>query len=109
MGNRRQPLATSCTSYLCVRWLPRPVYGRYWRRDREAIVRLREGLLLPQEAIEPQAPRGVQVGRTLLRVEMGDGWRQRLRWALEQLAAASKVGEAHPKVDGAHGSESLKV
>ncbi len=77
--------------------------------DREAIVRLREGLLLPQEAIEPQAPRGVQVGRTLLRVEMGDGWRQRLRWALEQLAAASKVGEAHPKVDGAHGSESLKV
>ena len=64
--------------------------------ERETVVRLREGLVLHGEAIEAQAPRGVHVGRTLLRVEMGDGWRERLRRALEQLAGATLEEERPP-------------
>ena len=54
----------------------------------EAAVRLREAQVLPREALERQAPRGVHVGRTMLRVELSEGWRERLRRALEQVAAA---------------------
>ncbi len=55
--------------------------------DGAAVVRLQEGETLPQEALEGTAARGVHVGRTVLRVELGDGWRDRLRQTLEQLAA----------------------
>ena len=60
--------------------------------DREAVVRLKEGLLLPSEALEAGAPRGVRVGRTMLQIELGEGWRERLRRALEGLASA-KAGQ----------------
>jgi len=56
----------------------------------EAVVRLKEGLVLPHEAIAGRAPKGVHVGRTLLRVELSDRWRERLRQALEQLKTTTK-------------------
>jgi len=59
--------------------------------DAQAVVRLKEGLLLPSEALEGGAPRGVHVGRATLRVELGEGWRERLRRALEQVASANTI------------------
>jgi transcription-repair coupling factor (superfamily II helicase) len=57
--------------------------------DGQAVVRLKEGSVLPKEALEPRAPKGVHVGRTLLRVDLSGGWRRRLRQALETLAEAA--------------------
>jgi transcription-repair coupling factor (superfamily II helicase) len=54
----------------------------------QAVVRLREGVVVPREALEPAAPRGVQVGRTLVRVSLERGWRARLTDTLEALAKA---------------------
>jgi transcription-repair coupling factor (superfamily II helicase) len=56
--------------------------------DGQAVVRLKEGSLVPKEELEPRAPKGVHVGRTLLRVDLNKGWRRRLRQALEALAEA---------------------
>src|SRR3990172_783619 len=61
--------------------------------DREAVVRLKEGLLLPSEALEAGAPRGVRVGRTMLQIDLGEGWRERLRRALEAVAV-TKIEQA---------------
>jgi transcription-repair coupling factor (superfamily II helicase) len=55
----------------------------------EAIVRLEDGVALPREALEARAPKGVQVGRTMLHVELGDGWRDRLQRALELVTAVT--------------------
>jgi transcription-repair coupling factor (superfamily II helicase) len=55
--------------------------------DGVAVVRLREGEALAREELEGVVAKGVQVGRTVLRVELGAGWRERLRRALEQVAA----------------------
>jgi transcription-repair coupling factor (superfamily II helicase) len=55
------------------------------------VLKLKEGFLVPREALEPRAPRGVHLGRTLVRVELGEGWRTRLREILESLAAAQPV------------------
>jgi transcription-repair coupling factor (superfamily II helicase) len=57
--------------------------------DGQAVVRLKEGSLVPKEALEPRAPKGVHLGRTLLRVDLSEGWRRRLRQALEALAEAA--------------------
>ncbi len=54
--------------------------------DGTATIRLPEGEVLPRERLEPMAPRGVRVGHTMVTVELGDGWRDRLRLTLEQLA-----------------------
>jgi transcription-repair coupling factor (superfamily II helicase) len=54
--------------------------------DGAAVVRLQEGETLPKEALEGTVAKGVHIGRTALRVELGDGWRDRLRHTLEQLA-----------------------
>ncbi|HEU4760659.1 MAG TPA: transcription-repair coupling factor [Dehalococcoidia bacterium] len=62
--------------------------------DGNAVARLREGLTLSREELEGRVPRGVQVGRTLLRVELGEGWRERLRRAMEEAAAAQAGQEA---------------
>jgi transcription-repair coupling factor (superfamily II helicase) len=56
--------------------------------DGVAIVRMREGERLPKEDLETTVLKGVQVGRTALRVELGDGWRERLRRTVEQVEAA---------------------
>ncbi len=53
-----------------------------------AVIRTREGESLPRAGLEDTVPKGVQVGHSLVRVELGDGWRERLRRTLEQLAAA---------------------
>jgi transcription-repair coupling factor (superfamily II helicase) len=55
------------------------------------VLKLKEGFLVPRETLEPRAPRGVHLGRTLVRVELGEGWRTRLREILESLAAAQPV------------------
>ncbi len=58
-----------------------------------AVLRLRGGLTAPSPpAWEPL--KGVRAGRTRVEVEMGDGWRERLRRTLEQLLAAASMGKA---------------
>jgi transcription-repair coupling factor (superfamily II helicase) len=61
----------------------------------QVVVRLKEGSLVPKESLEPAAPKGVHVGRTLLRVDLSEGWRSRLRQALEGLAEAT-LSEVYP-------------
>ncbi|MEE8346896.1 MAG: transcription-repair coupling factor, partial [Dehalococcoidia bacterium] len=56
--------------------------------DGQAVVRLKEGSHVPREALETRAPKGVQPGRTLVRVELGNAWRGRLRQTLDALADA---------------------
>jgi transcription-repair coupling factor (superfamily II helicase) len=58
-----------------------------------AVVRMREGETLPRESLEATVLKGVQVGRTALRVELGDGWRERLRRTIEQIGAARATEE----------------
>ena len=52
-----------------------------------AVVRLRDGEALPREALEGVVAKGVQVGHSQLRIELGEGWRERLHETLERLAA----------------------
>jgi len=61
-----------------------------------AVVRMRDDEVVPREALEAVAPRGVQVGRSMLRVELGEGWRDRLRETLEQLAEVRGSREPSP-------------
>jgi transcription-repair coupling factor (superfamily II helicase) len=56
--------------------------------DGVAVARMQEGETLPREELEGSVLKGVQVGRTALRIELGDGWRERLRRSIEQVAAA---------------------
>ena len=56
--------------------------------DGHAVVRLKEGALVPKEALESRAPKGVRPGRSLVRVELGKAWRDRLRQTLDTLADA---------------------
>src|SRR3989304_6162780 len=60
------------------------------------VLKLKEGFLVPREALEPRAPRGVHLGRTLVRVDLGEGWRTRLRGGLGSL------GVARPRLGGKH-------
>jgi transcription-repair coupling factor (superfamily II helicase) len=65
--------------------------------DGTAVVRLREGSLVPKDALQSRAPKGVSLGRTLVRVELGEGWRERLRRTLEAMAEAEPVAaESRP-------------
>jgi transcription-repair coupling factor (superfamily II helicase) len=59
-----------------------------------AVVRMREEKQVPRESLDDIVARGVQLGRSVLRVELGDGWRDRLQRTLEQLAAAVSETEA---------------
>jgi transcription-repair coupling factor (superfamily II helicase) len=61
--------------------------------DGVAIVRMKGGEALPHEALESAVAKGVQVGRSALRVDLGEGWRERLRRTLEQVAAARGAEE----------------
>ena len=56
--------------------------------DGAAMVRMKEGEELPRAALEETALRGVQVTKDALRVDLSDGWRERLRETLEQVQAA---------------------
>jgi len=51
-----------------------------------AVVRLEDGETTPKDALEAVVPRGVQVGRSVIHVDLGDRWRERLRETLEQLS-----------------------
>jgi transcription-repair coupling factor (superfamily II helicase) len=62
----------------------------------EALVRAREGEEIPKEALEQTVPRGVQVSRHSLRVDLGDGWHDRLRRTLELLADEKAAPEPTP-------------
>jgi transcription-repair coupling factor (superfamily II helicase) len=61
--------------------------------DGMATVRMREGESLPREALEATVAKGVQVGRSAVRVELGEGWRERLRRTMEQLATLTGAEE----------------
>jgi transcription-repair coupling factor (superfamily II helicase) len=66
------------------------------QEDGAAIIRMREDTPLPREELEPIVPRGVQISRHSLRVDLGDDWRERLRKVLEQVEAAKGAGEPAP-------------
>ncbi len=59
-----------------------------------AVVKMAAGETLPAAALEETAPRGVQVGRTMMHVDLDEGWQERLRLALELLAAARTAEDA---------------
>ncbi|MCH8050836.1 MAG: transcription-repair coupling factor [Chloroflexi bacterium] len=65
-----------------------------------AVVKMEAGETLPTAALEETAPRGVQVGRTMMHVELDEGWRDRLRQALELLVAA-RAEESAENADAA--------
>ena len=54
---------------------------------------MREGEALPRRQLEHTVPRGVQLTRHSLRVELTEGWRERLRRSLEQVAEAKAAQE----------------
>jgi transcription-repair coupling factor (superfamily II helicase) len=59
-----------------------------------AIVRMQDGEALPREALAGAVAKGVQVGRNSLRVDLGEGWRERLRRTLELIVATRDAEEA---------------
>ncbi len=61
--------------------------------DGAAVIRMREGEALPVDELEGTVPRGVQLTRHSLRVELTEGWRERLRRSLEQVADAKASEE----------------
>jgi transcription-repair coupling factor (superfamily II helicase) len=60
--------------------------------DGTAVMRMREGELLPRHALEAVAPKGVSIGTTMLRIDLAANWRERLRRTLE-LIAETKAAE----------------
>jgi hypothetical protein len=48
---------------------------------------MREGEVLNREALEELVPKGVQVGRSVARIELGEKWRERLRKTLDFISA----------------------
>ena len=64
-----------------------------------AVVKMEAGETLPAAALEESAPRGVRVGRTMLRVGLDEGWQERLRRALKLLMAARAEEEAESAAD----------
>ncbi len=61
------------------------------RENGTAVVRMREGVELPVDALGAAVPRGVHVSRHTLRVELTEGWRDRLWSTFEQLVAATNA------------------
>jgi transcription-repair coupling factor (superfamily II helicase) len=61
--------------------------------DEAAILRSRDGDDFPRESLEATVPRGVQVSRHSVRVDLGEGWRDRLLRALELIADAKAAAE----------------
>ena len=61
--------------------------------DGFAVLRMKDGADLPSGALESVAAKGVQVGRNAVRVDLAEGWRERLRLTLEQLAAVRAAEE----------------
>jgi transcription-repair coupling factor (superfamily II helicase) len=59
-----------------------------------AIVRMQDGEALPRETLAGAVAKGVQVGRNVLRVDLGEGWRERLRRTLELIATTRGAEEA---------------
>ncbi|HUF53002.1 MAG TPA: transcription-repair coupling factor [Dehalococcoidia bacterium] len=60
--------------------------------DGSAVVKMDEGETLPPDLADA-VPRGVQVGHRLMRVDLEEGWEERLRNALELLVAAQAEEE----------------
>jgi transcription-repair coupling factor (superfamily II helicase) len=59
-----------------------------------AVVKMDEAETLPAAALESVVPRGVQVGRTLMRISLDEGWEERLQRALELLVEKAEEAEA---------------
>jgi transcription-repair coupling factor (superfamily II helicase) len=61
--------------------------------DSQATLKMEEGETLPPSLMDV-VPRGVQVGHMLMRIDLDEGWEERLRNALELLVAAQNEKEA---------------
>jgi transcription-repair coupling factor (superfamily II helicase) len=64
--------------------------------DSAAVVRMREDGQVPRGSLEEIVVRGVQLGRSIIKIELGEGWRDRLQKTLEQLATAVQEAEPAP-------------
>ena len=61
--------------------------------DGAAVLRMREGAELIREPLEASVPRGVQLSHHSVRVELEDGWRDRLRDTLELMSDVQPITE----------------
>jgi transcription-repair coupling factor (superfamily II helicase) len=88
------PAARSLVYVVTVRALARQASVQSIIKDGdEAVIRLKEGAEIPRGSMEAVVPRGVQVGLHRLRIDLGDGWRDRLLSTLEHLVTAAAVPE----------------
>jgi transcription-repair coupling factor (superfamily II helicase) len=59
-----------------------------------AVIKMEAGETLPAAALEEAVPRGVQVGHTMMRVDLDEGWQERLNHTLQLLVAARTEEDA---------------
>ncbi|MEO6198028.1 MAG: transcription-repair coupling factor [Dehalococcoidia bacterium] len=91
------PLARNLLYVVTVKALARQAGVQSIIKDgAEANVRLKDGLELQRETLESSVPRGVQVGLHRLRIDLSEGWRDRLLLTLEQLIASNATLETSP-------------
>jgi transcription-repair coupling factor (superfamily II helicase) len=64
--------------------------------DGAAVVRMREDGQVPRGSLEEIVLRGVQLGRSIIKIDLGEGWRDRLQKTIEQLATAVQEAEPAP-------------
>ncbi|MEO8456571.1 MAG: transcription-repair coupling factor [Chloroflexota bacterium] len=89
------PVAQNLLYVVTLRAMARPLGIESIRTENgSAVIRTRESQPLPVEALEATVPRGVQVTRHVMRVELSEGWRDRLRKTLEEIIAAKAAEEA---------------
>jgi transcription-repair coupling factor (superfamily II helicase) len=89
------PVAQNLLYVVLLRAMSRPLGIESIRtEDGAAVIRTRESRPLPVSTLEATVPRGVQVTRHVMRVELSEGWRDRLRKTLELAARASEAEEA---------------
>jgi transcription-repair coupling factor (superfamily II helicase) len=87
------PVAQNLLYVVVLRAMARPLGVESIRtEDGAVVIRTRESQPLPVSALEATVPRGVQVTRDVMRVDLSEGWRDRLQRTLE-LASQAKAAE----------------
>jgi transcription-repair coupling factor (superfamily II helicase) len=85
------PVAQNLLYVVTLRAMGRPMGVESIRsEDGAAVIRTRESEPLPVSTLESTVPRGVQVTRHVMRVELSEGWRERLQRTLELACRAER-------------------
>jgi transcription-repair coupling factor (superfamily II helicase) len=88
------PLARSLLFVISLRVLARMAGVQSITTEGEtAVLRMKEGRAVARDELADIVPRGVQVGSHVIRVDLGEGWRDRLMRTLEQLESAREAEE----------------